>query len=67
MSELNEIEIRRKKALFRAQRRGFRELDLIFSAFVDAHLEELDESGLERLEALLLVPDWRIFGWIMGH
>ena len=67
MTDLDEIEIRRKKALFRAQRRGFRELDLIFAAFADAHLQSLSTVGLERFEALLSVPDWQIFGWIMGH
>ena len=67
MSETNEIEIRRKKALFRAQRRGFRELDLIFAAFADAHLAHLTEEQLDRFEALLSVPDWQMFDWIMGH
>lgn len=61
------IEIRRKKALFRAQRRGFRELDLVFAAFADAHLHSLDDTELTRFEALLSVPDWQIFDWIMGH
>jgi antitoxin CptB len=67
MIETTEIEIRRKKALFRAQRRGFKELDLIFAAFADAHLNALDEAELDRFEALLSVPDWQIFDWIMGH
>src|SRR5258705_7803770 len=67
MTELTDIEIRRKKALFRAQRRGFRELDLIFGAFADAHLMTLEEPELDRFEALLSVPDWQIFDWIMGH
>jgi len=67
MTELTELDIRRKKALFRAQRRGFKELDLIFAAFADAHLPTLDESEIDRFEALLSVSDWQIFGWIMGH
>jgi antitoxin CptB len=67
MTQLGQLETRRKKALFRAQRRGFRELDLIFAAFADAHLQNLDTAGLERFEALLSVPDWQIFDWIMGH
>ena len=67
MAELTDIEIRRKQALFRAQRRGFRELDLIFAAFTDAHLETLDEAELDRFEALLSVPDWQMIDWIMGH
>ena len=67
MTELEHLEFRRKKALFRAQRRGFRELDLVFAAFADAHLDSLDEAELTRFEALLSVPDWQIFAWIMGH
>ena len=62
-----DIKARRRKLLFRAQRRGFRELDLIFAAFVEAHLQRLDEAELDRFEALLAVPDWHIFAWIMEH
>jgi len=67
MAELDPIEIRRKRALFRAQRRGFRELDLIFAAFAEAHLPTLGEPDLTHFEALLSVPDWQIFARIMGH
>ena len=67
MTELSDTDIRRKKALFRAQRRGFRELDLIFGAFADAHLMALEGVELERFEALLSVPDWQMFDWVMGN
>jgi antitoxin CptB len=67
MTDPTDIVTRRKKALFRAQRRGFKELDLIFGAFADAHLETLGAGELDRFEALLFVPDWQMFGWIMGH
>ena len=67
MPHIDPIESRRKKALFRAQRRGFRELDLIFAAFAAAHLDSLDDAELTRFEALLSIPDWQIFDWIMGH
>ena len=61
-----DLEVKRKQALFRAQRRGFRELDLMFGALADKHLNRFDEEQLERLEALLAVPDWQLYGWIMG-
>jgi antitoxin CptB len=61
-----DLEIRRKQALFRAQRRGFRELDILFHAFADKYLQVLTEEQLDRLEDLLAVPDWQLFGWIMG-
>ena len=67
MAELDPIEIRRKKALFRAQRRGFKELDLMFAAFAETHLSTLEEPDLSQFEALLSVPDWQMFGWILGH
>ena len=60
------LDIKRKQALFRAQRRGFRELDLLFGAFADRYLHRLDEAQLDKLEALLSVPDWQLYGWIMG-
>ena len=66
MTHLSEIAVRRKKALFRAQRRGFRELDLIFGAFAGAHLASLREDELDRFEGLLSLPDWQIYDWIMG-
>ena len=62
----DDIKLRRKQALFRAQRRGFRELDLFFSAFAENHLQGLDGDQLARFEALLAIPDWQIYGWIMG-
>jgi antitoxin CptB len=61
-----DLEIRRKQALFRAQRRGFRELDILFHAFAGKYLHLLNAEQLDRLEALLAVPDWQLYGWIMG-
>jgi antitoxin CptB len=61
-----DTETRRKKLLFRAHRRGFKEVDLIFGAFADAHLAGLNEAGLERFEELLVVPDWQIYEWLTG-
>ena len=62
-----DIETRRKKLRFRAQRRGFKEVDIIFGAFADAHLAHLDSDQLDRFEALLAVPDWQVYGWFVGE
>lgn len=61
------IETWRKKLRFRAQRRGFKEVDIIFGAFADAHLDRLDAGQLEQFEALLAVPDWQVYGWLTGE
>jgi antitoxin CptB len=59
-------ENRRKKLLFRAQRRGFKEVDLIFGAWAGRHLPDLDEAGLDRFEALLSAPDHEVYDWLRG-
>jgi antitoxin CptB len=59
-------ENRRKRLLFRAQRRGFKEVDLIFGAYADAHLAGLDEAGLDQFEALLAAPDQEVYAWLRG-
>jgi antitoxin CptB len=59
-------EARRKRLLFRAQRRGFKEVDLIFGAYADAHLAGLDETGLDQFEALLAAPDQDVYAWLRG-
>jgi antitoxin CptB len=63
----SDIDTWRRKLRFRAQRRGFREVDLIFGAFAEAHLAALDEADLARFDALLAVPDWQVYDWLMGH
>lgn len=67
MAHQNDIETRRRMLLFRAQHRGFREMDLIFGAFAERHLALLDESGLDDFDRLLSVPDWQLYGWIIGQ
>ena len=59
-------ENRRKRLLFRAQRRGFKEVDLIFGAYADAELGRLDEAGLDQFEALLTAPDQDVYAWLRG-
>ncbi len=57
-------EIRRKRLLLRAWRRGTREADLILGSFAEAHLAGFDAARLDQFEALLDVPDADLFDWI---
>ncbi len=59
-------ERRRARLRFRAQRRGFKEVDLIFGAFAELHLPALSETELDQFEALLEAPDQEVFGWLKG-
>ena len=59
-------ENRRKRLLFRAQRRGFKEVDLIFGTYAEAQLAGLEEAGLDQFEALLAAPDQDVYAWLRG-
>lgn len=59
--------VRRKQLLFRCQRRGFKEVDLIFGTFAAREIEGLDEAGLSALDALLNAPDQDVFTWLKGE
>ncbi len=60
-------EVRRKRLLFRCQRRGFKEVDLIFGTFAAREIGTLDDQGLDDLEALLNAPDQDVFAWLKGE
>jgi antitoxin CptB len=53
--------------LFRCQRRGFKEVDLIFGTFAAREVGSLDEAGCDQLEALLNAPDQDVFAWLKGE
>ncbi|MEI9997296.1 MAG: succinate dehydrogenase assembly factor 2 [Rhizomicrobium sp.] len=58
---------RRKRLLFRAQRRGFKEVDLIFGVFAAEELAGMSEAELDQFEALLIAPDQEVYAWLRGH
>lgn len=60
-------EARRKRLLFRAQRRGFKEVDIIFGTFAAAELDGMDEGELDQFEALLTAPDQDVYAWLRGE
>lgn len=61
------LDPRRRRILFRARRRGLREMDLALGAFADQHLAGLDEADLEEVEAWLDLPDPEILSWLTGQ
>ena len=60
-------ERRRARLRFRAERRGFKEVDLIFGAFAAEFLAGLPEAELDLFEALLAAPDQEVFAWLKGE
>jgi antitoxin CptB len=60
------LDLRRRRALYRAWHRGTREMDLIMGRFADAEISSMAEDELEAFERLIEVPDPDLYGWISG-
>ena len=58
---------RRRRLLFRAWRRGIRELDLILGQFADRNIDALDDAELDLFEALLCVDDRDLLQWVTAE
>jgi antitoxin CptB len=60
------LDVRRRKLLFRAWRRGVREMDLIVGRFADAHIDKFDEAGLDDFERLIEAGNVELYAWVVG-
>lgn len=61
------LDPRRRRILFRAWRRGLREMDLALGGFADANLASLSEAELAEFELWLDLPDPDILSWLTGE
>ncbi len=56
----------RKRLLYRATHRGFKEADIIIGGYVRHIYEQLDQSRIAQLEHLLTAPEQDLYQWILG-
>lgn len=63
----NDIAIRRKRLLYLATYRGFKEADLLIGGFAKAHLADMDEGALDQFEALLKQNDRELYAWATNN
>ena len=61
------LELRRKRALYRAHHRGTKELDLILGRYAEENVPGMDEARLAGFEKLLSLQDPDIDQWIRGR
>jgi antitoxin CptB len=54
---INELEIFKKRLIYRASYRGTKEMDILLSSFVNKYITEFDESLLIELENFLDFED----------
>ncbi len=62
-----ELDMRRRRILFRCWHRGTKEMDLVFGRFADSEIDCLSEEELDQLETLMEHPDRDLFSWISGE
>jgi antitoxin CptB len=56
---------RLKRLAYRAQRRGFKEADIIFQRFAEAHLGGFTPAEADEFERILDFNDHDILSWVM--
>ena len=62
-----DLDVRRRRILFRSWHRGLREMDLIMGRFADAEIGTMSDADLDAFELLIEVPDSDLFDWITGE
>jgi antitoxin CptB len=61
-----DLELRRKRLLYRSVYRGNRENDILLGQFAQAHIGGFGAAELDQWEQLLQAPDNDIFDWVSG-
>lgn len=67
MDQTDTLSDLKKRALWRATRRGFKEADIVIGGFAAEHVPHMTTDQLAAFEHLLNVPDQDLYAWIMGQ
>ncbi|WP_375705621.1 succinate dehydrogenase assembly factor 2, partial [Bartonella sp. AA86SXKL] len=63
----NQLDLRRRRLIFRAWHRGIREMDLILGRYVDAHISGMSVKKISELEYIMSFDDRDLLTWITGE
>ena len=63
---IDDIETRRRRAVWRASHRGTRELDLLIGAYATARVGRMDESELRQFEEFLMLDEPQLQAWLLA-
>lgn len=64
MSE--ELDVRRRRATWRASHRGTKEMDVLLGRFADRNVPEMGAAALTRFEQFLALPDPELQRWLLN-
>ncbi len=63
---MTDLDLRRRRAAYRASHRGTKEMDWLLGRYGEAHLDAMDEPALATFEQLLALPDPDLQDWILS-
>ena len=63
---MNNIELLKKKIIYRSEHRGTKEMDILLSNFVKKYINEFDIVELKQLYDLLNFDDDSLFKWYLN-
>jgi antitoxin CptB len=64
---IEDIQILRKRLVYRSWHRGTREMDLLLGSFADKHVPDFTPADLQVYQALLEQNDPDLYNWITGQ
>lgn len=62
----DEIEVRRRRAAYRAAHRGTKEMDHMIGRYAEARLPDMDEAALTRFEQFMALPEPELQAWLLS-
>ncbi len=62
--ERSDIELRKKRLLYRSQHRGIKEIDIFLGQFAEQNLLIMSDDELDFFETLLEEKDLDLYNWI---
>lgn len=61
-----DVEVKRKRLIFRSWHRGTKEMDLLLGSFADKYVPDFSEEELVEYDALLQLSDPDLYNWMIG-
>tara|TARA_B100001167_G_C16605746_1_gene227958 strand:+ start:335 stop:589 length:255 start_codon:yes stop_codon:yes gene_type:complete len=63
---MNDINLLKKKIIYRSEHRGIKEMDILLSNFVKKYINKFDIIELKQLKDLLNIDDNNLFKWYLN-
>lgn len=62
---MEDMELRRRRAIYRAQHRGTKELDIVMSRFANQRVADMTADEMTLFEQFLALPEPQLYDWVM--